>query len=267
MVTGRNLIPSRNVRFALSPRKALVTLQSRAKDWHFRPISVCRSLRFQILVTERSSLGSAIGMVSPALLRLSPSDAGTCSALWRSFTHYAYGEAMRTLSKLALAALLIGFVTPTLAQGTGNTSITVEQPWARATPGSAKNGAVYMTLDNKSGTADRLTGASSDVAEKSQIHEMKVENGVMKMREIAGGLPIPAGGSVVFKPGSYHVMLVGLKKPLTIGEKFPLTLTFEKAGNISVTVPVQAMDATQDKGGMGGMQDKSGGGMGHMEMK
>ena len=176
---------------------------------------------------------------------------------------------MRTLSKLALAALVISFFTPALAQGTSNTSITVEQPWARATPGGAKTGAVYMTLDNKSGTADRLTGASSDVAEKLQIHEMKVENGVMKMREIAGGLPIPANGSVVLKPGTYHVMLIGLKKPLTAGEKFPLTLTFEKAGNISVTVPVQAMGAAQDKGGMGGMggmQDKSGG-MGHMEMK
>ena len=88
---------------------------------------------------------------------------------------------------------------------------------------------------------------------------MKVENGVMKMREVAGGLPIPASGSVVLKPGSYHVMLIGLKKPLTVGEKFPLTLTFEKAGNISVTVPVQAMGASQDKGGMGKM-DK-------MEMK
>jgi periplasmic copper chaperone A len=175
---------------------------------------------------------------------------------------------MRTLSKLALAALIIGFVTPALAQATVNTSITVEQPWARATPGGAKTGAAYMTLDNKSGTADRLTGVSSDVADKLQIHEMKVENGVMKMREIAGGLPIPAGGSVALKPGSYHVMLIGLKKPLTAGEKFPLTLTFEKAGNISVTVPVQAMGATQDKGSMGGMQDsKSGGGMGHMEMK
>ena len=178
---------------------------------------------------------------------------------------------MRTLSKLALAALVIGFVTPALAQGAGNTSITVEQPWARVTPGSAKTGAVYMTLDNKSATADRLTGASSDVADKLQIHEMKVENGVMQMREAPDGLPIPAGGSVVLKPGSYHVMLIGLKKPLTTGEKIPLTLTFEKAGNISVTVPVQAMGAAQDKGGMGsmgGMQDgKSGGGMGNMEMK
>jgi periplasmic copper chaperone A len=76
-----------------------------------------------------------------------------------------------------------------------------------------------------------------------------------------------ASGSVVLKPGSYHVMMIGLKKPLTVGEKIPLTLTFEKAGNISVTVPVQAMGATQDKSGMGSMQDKSGGGMGHMEMK
>jgi copper(I)-binding protein len=173
---------------------------------------------------------------------------------------------MRTLSKLAVAAVLTGFVAPALAQGTSNTSITVEQPWARATPGGAKTGAVYMTLDNKSGSADRLTGASSDVADKLQIHEMKVENGVMKMREVAGGLSIPAGGSVALKPGSYHVMLIGLKKPLTVGEKFPLTLTFEKAGNISVTVPVQAVGATQDKGGMSGMQ-KSGSGMGHMEMK
>jgi periplasmic copper chaperone A len=173
---------------------------------------------------------------------------------------------MRTLSKLALATLLIGYVTPALAQGTGNTSITIEQPWARATPVGAKTGAVYMTLDNKSGTADRLTGASSDVADKLQIHEMTVENGVMKMREVAGGLSIPAGGSVTLKPGSYHMMLIGLRKPLTVGEQFPLTLTFEKAGNIAVTVPVQAMGATQDKGGMEGMQ-KSGGGMGHMEMK
>lgn len=178
---------------------------------------------------------------------------------------------MRTLSKFALAAALIGFVTPALAQASGNSSITVEQLWARATPAGAKTGAVYMTLDNKSGTADRLTGVSSDVAEKLQIHEMKVDNGVMQMRELAGGLPIPAKGSVVLKPGGYHVMLIGLKKPLTAGEKFPLTLTFEKAGNISLTVPVQATGATQDQGGMGnmgGMQDgKPGGGMGRMEMK
>ena len=178
---------------------------------------------------------------------------------------------MRTFSKLAFAALLIGFVTPAFAQTTGG-SISVEQPWSRATPNGAKTGAVYMTIDNKSGAADKLTGASSDVADKVQIHEMKVENGVMQMREIAGGLTVPANGSVVLKPGSYHVMLIGLKKPLTVGEKFPVTLTFAKAGNIPVTVAVQAMGAMEDKGGamgnMGGMSNgSSGGGMGKMEMK
>ena len=174
---------------------------------------------------------------------------------------------MLTLSKLAFVAL-ISSVTPALAQGTSsNTSIAVEQPWARATPTGAKTGAVYMTLDNKSDTADRLTGASSDVADKLQIHEVKVENGVMQMRQVVGGLPIPAKGSMALKPGSYHVMLIGLKKPLTVGEKFPLTLTFEKAGNISVTVAVQAVGAMQGKGDMGGMGDKKSGGMGHMDMK
>ena len=166
---------------------------------------------------------------------------------------------MRTISKLAFATLLIGFSAPVLAQAAGSSSIIVEQPWSRATPSGAKTGAVYMTIDNKSGTADRLTGASSNVADKLQIHEMKVENGVMQMREIAGGLPIPANGSVMLKPGSYHVMLIGLKKPLAAGDNFSLTLTFEKAGNISVTVPVHTMGATPDNGNMGGM--------GHMEMK
>lgn len=179
---------------------------------------------------------------------------------------------MRAFSKFAFAAVLIGIAAPALAQGTGATSMTVEQPWARATPAGAKTGAVYMTLDNKSANADRLTGASSDVADKVQIYEMQVVDGVMQMRQLADGLPVPASGSVVLKPGSYHVMLIGLKKPLTAGETFPLTLTFAKAGNISVTVAVQAIGAMQDsQGGMSGMSgmgnSKPGGGMGNMEMK
>ena len=162
---------------------------------------------------------------------------------------------MRCLLTVAFVATLVGTAVPAVAQS----SIQIEQPWSRATPSGAKTGAVYMTIDNKSGTADRLVGASSDVAEKLQIHEMKVENGVMQMRQIPGGLPIPANGSVVLKPGGYHVMLIGLKKPLAAGEKFSLTLTFETAGNILVIVRVQTMGAMPDKGNMGGM--------GHMEMK
>lgn len=164
---------------------------------------------------------------------------------------------MRSLWKLAIAAVLIAAATPAFAQATGAGSIAVEQPWARATPAGAQTGAAYMTLVNKSGSADRLTGASSDMAATLQIHEMAVVNGVMQMRQLTQGLPIPAGGTVVLKPGSYHVMLIGLKKPLTAGESFPLTLTFEKAGNISVTVPIQAMGNVQEKNG----------GTGTMEMK
>ena len=175
---------------------------------------------------------------------------------------------MRSLSKnLAFAALLIASAIPAFAQAT-NTSIAVEGPYARATPAGAQTGAVYMTLDNKTNTADRLTGASSGVAAKVQIHEMSMSNGVMHMRELAGGLPLAAGASIVLKPGGYHVMLIGLKKPLAAGESIPLTLTFEKAGTISVTVPVRAMGAMQDdKAGMGGMHDGKPGGMGNMEMK
>jgi periplasmic copper chaperone A len=178
---------------------------------------------------------------------------------------------MRSFSKFAFAALLVAIAAPAIAQETGTPSIAVQQPWARATPAGATTGAVYMTLDNKTGSADRLIGASSDAADKLQIHEMKFVNGVMQMRQLDNGLPIPAGGSVVLEPSSssYHVMLIGLKKPLAQGETFPLTMTFQKAGNISVTVPVHAMGATQDnKGGMSGMGDhKSSGGMGNMDMK
>jgi periplasmic copper chaperone A len=171
---------------------------------------------------------------------------------------------MRALSKLAtifkivLIVVPFAFALPAFAQGGGASPIAVEGPWARATPAGARTGAVYMTLANKTNASDRLTAASSDVAAKVQIHEMSVVNGIMKMRQLTDGLGIPAGGSVTLKPGGYHVMLIGLKKPLIVGETFPLTLTFQKAGNISVTVQVKAM---------GAMQDNKSGGMGKMEMK
>ena len=85
---------------------------------------------------------------------------------------------------------------------------------------------------------------------------MKVVNGVMEMREITGGLPVPASGSVELKPGSYHVMLIGLKKPLKAGETIALTLDFEKAGKVSITVPIRAMAAEHDMPGMEHMDMK-----------
>jgi periplasmic copper chaperone A len=178
---------------------------------------------------------------------------------------------MRFLFKLAMMTILTAVAPAAMAQTGGTSTIAVEQPWARATPAGAMTGAVYMTLTNETKDADRLTAASSDVAAKAQIHEMAVVNGVMKMRQLVNGLAIPAGGSVTLKPGGYHVMLIGLKKQLVAGQTLPLTLTFAKAGNISITVPIQAIGATQSgkggMGGMGGMQGNKSGGMGNMEMK
>jgi periplasmic copper chaperone A len=194
---------------------------------------------------------------------------------------------MYRLFALAFAAVAAAFPFAVFAEGT-QSPITVEQPYARATPAGALTGAVYMTLNNTAPVADRLTSVSSDVAGKVQLHEMTLVNGVMQMRQLADGLPVPAGGSVVLKPGGYHVMLIGLKEQLKAGETFALTLTFEKAGNISIAVPVQAMGAAatgaaaMGAAAMGAAKDKtgdgmsgmgtgggmsSGGGMSNMEMK
>src|SRR5471032_1431700 len=84
-------------------------------------------------------------------------------------------------------------------------TITIEKPFSRATPGGAKVGAGYMTITNKGAAADRLLSASSPAAEKIQVHEMSMDGGIMKMRELPGGLPIDAGKTVSLAPGGYHL--------------------------------------------------------------
>ena len=116
-------------------------------------------------------------------------------------------------------------------------SISINHPWARATPGAVKNSAAFMVFDNK-GTADKLIGVSGDVAKEIQIHSMITEAGVMKMREIKS-LDIPANGKAELKPGGFHVMLIGLKDGLKEGATFPLKLKFEKAGEVTVQVKAE----------------------------
>lgn len=113
-------------------------------------------------------------------------------------------------------------------------NITIDHPWARATPGVVKNSAAFMTLSAKD-SADKLIGVSGDVAREIQIHTMITEAGVMKMREIKS-LDIPANGKTELKPGGLHIMLIGLKEGLKEGTKFPLKLKFEKAGEVTVDV-------------------------------
>ena len=124
-------------------------------------------------------------------------------------------------------------------------SLQISHPWARATAPTAKAGGGYVVITNKGTTPDRLVAAESNASQKVEIHEMKMDGNVMRMRELAGGLEIPAGGSVMLKPGGYHIMFMDLKGPLSKGSEVPVTLVFEKAGKIDVKFNVQDMGAAE----------------------
>jgi copper(I)-binding protein len=142
---------------------------------------------------------------------------------------------IRLVALLAGLALLGGLLAggTALAQPSG---LEISNAWARATPGKAETGAVYLTL--ASPTADRLVAASTPAAKKAELHTMTMAGMVMKMRPLAA-LDIPAGRPVALKPGGLHIMLIGLAKPLQAGQAFPLTLTFAKAGARTVEVAVE----------------------------
>ncbi|QJE72025.1 copper chaperone PCu(A)C [Aerophototrophica crusticola] len=142
------------------------------------------------------------------------------------------------MSRLTLAAALAAALLSPAAWGA---DVTATEAWARATTSQARNGGAFLTLSNPGTAPDRLVAAAApDVAEKVELHTHLMEGGVARMRPVEGGIEVPAGGSVVLKPGGYHVMLMGLKRPLKPGESFPLALTLEKAGTLPVTVQVWA---------------------------
>jgi copper(I)-binding protein len=123
-------------------------------------------------------------------------------------------------------------------------ALEIGQPWSRATPPTAPTGGGFLTITNKGAMPDRLIAARSPAAEQAQVHQMKMEGDVMRMRELDRGLEIPAGSTVTLAPGGYHLMLVGLKAPLKPGMHVPVTLVFEKAGSIDVELDVQAMGSS-----------------------
>src|SRR6516165_5999199 len=127
-------------------------------------------------------------------------------------------------------------------------SLDISDPWSRATPKGSSVAAGYMKIKNSGTTPDRLTSGSSDVASKFEVHEMRMEGDVAKMRPVKGGLEIKPGETVELKPGSFHVMFVGLKKPLSAGDHFKATLVFEKAGTINIEYDVLSMGATPRPG-------------------
>jgi hypothetical protein len=133
---------------------------------------------------------------------------------------------------------------PASAQQVKVGDLVLDHAWTRATPGGAKVGGGYLTIENKGATPDKLTGGSSAIAGKVEVHEMAMDNGVMKMRPLKEGLAIPPGKSVTLAPGGYHLMLMDLKAPLKSGDKVPVRLTFEKAGEVNVTFDVQGIGST-----------------------
>ncbi len=118
-------------------------------------------------------------------------------------------------------------------------AIAITGPWSRETAEGQNAGGAFMTIANTGTAADRLTGGSTPVAARVEIHTMTMENDVMRMRQLEDGLEIPAGGEVTLKPGSFHVMLMDLKQPLQAGEKVPLTLTFAGAGTLETELEVR----------------------------
>ena len=147
----------------------------------------------------------------------------------------------RIIRRLACAALFACSLWP--AARAEVASIVVTQAWSRATPGGSKVAGGYLTIENKGSAPDRLLSASTDAARKIEIHEMAVNDGVMTMRPVGGGLPIEAGRTVKFAPGGLHLMIIGLSAPLGQGDKVPIRLKFENAGEITVSFDVRAMGA------------------------
>src|SRR5271170_7708471 len=122
-------------------------------------------------------------------------------------------------------------------------SIHIAQPWARATPKGANAGAGYLTITNKGTAADRLSCVSDDASAQCQIHSMTIEDGVMKMRPVEGGLEIKPGETVTLKPGGFHMMFVDLKHPLEQGQSVKATLKFDHAGTVDVEYPIAGIGA------------------------
>jgi copper(I)-binding protein len=147
------------------------------------------------------------------------------------------------LRRLALAALIAVLALPAFALDYKLGAIEIGHPWSRATPPTAESGGGFLAITNTGTTPDRLIAVKSPAADKVEIHEMKMDGNIMRMREVEKGIEIPPGATVELKPGGFHVMFMGLRAPFAKDAKVPLTLVFEKAGSIDVDLMVQAMGA------------------------
>lgn len=119
--------------------------------------------------------------------------------------------------------------------------LAISNYWARMSFGHAVNSAGFLTIANGGKADDVLIGASSPISKRTELHTHIREGNVMKMRRVEGGIELPAGKLTALAPGGYHIMFIGLEKPLAKGDQFPLTLTFKKAGKITLTMTARKM--------------------------
>jgi periplasmic copper chaperone A len=132
-------------------------------------------------------------------------------------------------------------------------ALDIGHPWSRPTPEGADIAGGYLTITNKGRTADRLIGGSSPAASRIEVHEMTTVDGVTKTRPIENGLEIKPGQKVELKPGSYRILLFGLKQPLDLGQKVKGTLLFEKAGSVDIVYNIEENpEALKGAAGAGG---------------
>jgi copper(I)-binding protein len=153
-----------------------------------------------------------------------------------------WGATSMTMRVMAMVGLLFAGLTVAAAKQPGG--VTVANAWARATPGGAKNGAVYMSITAEPGAGDRLVAAKSEAARSVELHLSEDEGGVTKMRRL-DALEVPAGQTVVLRPGGHHLMLLDLKRPLKATDQLKLTLVFEKAGEVTVEASVMAISSSR----------------------
>ena len=131
---------------------------------------------------------------------------------------------------------------PSVAEHHATKGISVDAVWARATPGAVKNGAVYLTIKNDGHQPDELVKAHSDRAKRAALHTHIMKDGIARMRHVKA-VAIPQMGKTAFKPGGFHIMLMGLKAPLKEGDTFTISLTFKNAGVRDVTVIIKKAGA------------------------
>ncbi|WP_432788092.1 copper chaperone PCu(A)C [Novosphingobium rhizosphaerae] len=145
------------------------------------------------------------------------------------------------------AALMAAAAVPSaavLAHGYKAGALSIAHPWSRQTAPGQTVGGGFLVVTNSGAKDDKLVSVTSPVATEVQLHTMSMDGDVMRMRQVTGGLTVPAHGKLELKPGGFHVMFLGLKAPLALGAKVPATLTFQRAGKVKVEFAVEPITST-----------------------